>query len=76
MDTLTIIARPEYNGTEVVCVAVFFDGSRPELSPAALLQGYFLVISLDKSESERFCVRGHSDSIKHRSRSTEYYSID
>ena len=27
VDTLTIPAIPEYNGTEVVCVAAFFDGS-------------------------------------------------
>ena len=39
VNTLTIIAHPEYNGTEVVCVAVFYDGSQPELSPAVVLQG-------------------------------------
>ena len=27
VDTLTIPAIPEYNGTEIVCVANFFDGS-------------------------------------------------
>ena len=37
--TLTIIARPEYNGTVVECVAVFLDGSSTEVSPTALLLG-------------------------------------
>ena len=36
--TLTIIARPEYNGTVVKCEAVFRNAS-PEISPAAILQG-------------------------------------
>ena len=35
--TLTIIARPEYNGTEVECVAVFFDGSPKEDTPSVTL---------------------------------------
>ena len=33
--TLTIPARSEYNGTEVQCVAAFFDGSPTELTPPA-----------------------------------------
>ena len=35
IDTLTILAIPEYNGTEVVCEATFFDGSPNEVTPAA-----------------------------------------
>ena len=35
VDTLTIPAIPGYNGTEVVCVATFFDGSLRELTPPA-----------------------------------------
>ena len=35
--TLTIPAEPQYNGTEVVCVAVFFDGSPTETTPAAII---------------------------------------
>ena len=35
VDTLTIPAIPEYNGTEVVCVATFFDGSPSEVTPPA-----------------------------------------
>ena len=34
VDTLTIPAIPEYNGTDVVCVATFLDGS-PEVTPPA-----------------------------------------
>ena len=34
---LIIPARSEYNGTEVVCVATFLDGSRPEITPPAML---------------------------------------
>ena len=37
VDTLTIPAIPEYNGTEVVCVATFFDGSPNEVTPPAHL---------------------------------------
>ena len=36
--TLTIPARSEYNGTEVVCVAAFLDGSPTESTPPATLQ--------------------------------------
>ena len=35
--TLTIPARSEYNGTQVVCVAAFLDGSLPESTPPAIL---------------------------------------
>ena len=36
--TLTIPAEPQYNGTEVVCVAVFIDGLTPvEVTPAATI---------------------------------------
>ena len=37
VDTLTIPAIPEYNGTEVVCVATFFDESPHEITPPANL---------------------------------------
>jgi hypothetical protein len=39
VDTLTIAARPEYNGTEVVCVAKFIDGTQAMNSSMALLLG-------------------------------------
>ena len=35
VETLAIPAIPEYNETEVVCVATFIDGSPPELTPPA-----------------------------------------
>ena len=35
--TLTILALPEYNGTVVECVALFIDGSPPEISPPVRL---------------------------------------
>jgi hypothetical protein len=35
--TLTIPAEPQYNGTVVECLAVFFDGSPNEASPAATI---------------------------------------
>ena len=35
--TLTILALPENNGTVVECVALFFNGSLPSLSPPAYL---------------------------------------
>ena len=35
--TLTIVGRPEYNGTVVVCEAFFRDGFQSEHSPEALL---------------------------------------
>ena len=37
VETLTIPAIPEYNGTEVVCVATFIDGSPSEVTPPANL---------------------------------------
>ena len=37
VDTLTIPAIPEYNGTEVVCVATFANGSPDEVTPPANL---------------------------------------
>ena len=41
VDTLTITARPEYNGTEVVCVARFDNGSPDEQTePATILGSY------------------------------------
>ena len=39
VDTLTITSRPEYNGTEVVCVARFDDGSPDEQTEPATLLG-------------------------------------
>ena len=44
--TLYIIARPEYNGTEVVCVAFFIDRSQLELSPPAILQGRAIICGM------------------------------
>ena len=35
--TLTIPAELQYNGTEVVCLAVFLDGSPTERTPAATI---------------------------------------
>ena len=35
--TLTIPARSEYNGTEVVCLALFIDGSPSEVTPTVIL---------------------------------------
>ena len=37
VETLTIPAIPGYNGTEVVCVATFIDGSPSEVTPPANL---------------------------------------
>ena len=39
VDTLTIIARAEYNGTTVVCVAQFYDGTPDEESMTVTLLG-------------------------------------
>lgn len=39
VQTLTIVAGPQYNGTEIVCVATFDDGSPDEMTPPAILQG-------------------------------------
>ena len=38
-NTLTVTARQQYNGSEVVCVAQFDDGSPDEVSGVAILQG-------------------------------------
>ena len=37
IDILTIPAEPQYNGTVVECVAVFFDGSPTEVTPPATI---------------------------------------
>ena len=37
LNTLTILGPPEYNGTVVECVAIFFDGSPIESTSAAIL---------------------------------------
>ena len=37
VDTLTIPAIPVYNGTEVVCLATFTDGSPSERTPPAVM---------------------------------------
>ena len=42
VQTLTIVAGPQYNGTEVVCVAQFDDGSPDEMTPPVVLQGEFI----------------------------------
>ena len=39
VDTLTVIARSQYNGTMVVCVARFDDGSPDEQTVPAVLTG-------------------------------------
>lgn len=41
VQTLTVEARPEYNGTEIVCVARFDDGSPDEFTSPAFLQGVY-----------------------------------
>ena len=37
VNTLNIVARPKYNETEVECVAIFFNGSPLQRSPAVML---------------------------------------
>ena len=39
VQTLTIVAGPQYNGTEIVCVARFDDGSPDEMTLPVTLQG-------------------------------------
>ena len=39
VQTLTIVARPLYNGTEIGCVAMFDDGSPDEMTLPVTLQG-------------------------------------
>lgn len=41
VQTLTIMAGPLYNGTEIVCVATF-DGGSPEMTPPVILEGIIL----------------------------------
>ena len=41
VNTLTILARPGYNGIEVQCEALFRDGSPPELSAIAVLKSTY-----------------------------------
>ena len=41
VDMLTVIARVEYNNTEVVCVAQFDSGVADEESTIAILRGRF-----------------------------------
>ena len=49
--TLTIPAEPQYNGTVVECVAIFFDGSLPEVSPAATI---FFTLAVSQQETTHF----------------------
>ena len=42
VDTLTIPAIPEYNGTEVVCVATFIYGYPREVTPPAILTVFII----------------------------------
>ena len=51
--TLTIPAEPRYNGTVVECVAVFLDGSLPEVSPAATIK-FFFTLAVSPSETTHF----------------------
>ena len=46
---LTILALPEYNGTVVECVALFFDGSSPELTPPVYLLVEGIVVEYHNS---------------------------
>ena len=46
--TLTIPAEPQYNGTVVVCVGVFFDGSPTEVTPAATILFFTRAVSLQE----------------------------
>ena len=49
VDTLTILATPQYNGTEVVCLASFIDGSAEERSPPVtliIITGELLIITV------------------------------
>ena len=47
VETLTIPALPEYNETEIVCVAAFFDGSPREATPPADL---IIIIGMHASQ--------------------------
>ena len=39
VQTLTIVAGPLYNGTKIICVATFDDGSPDEMTPPVILEG-------------------------------------
>ena len=58
VDTLTITALPQYNGTEVVCVARFDDSRPEELSQPAILIGTSNpdVIKLELIQERACCV--------------------
>ena len=49
--TLIIPAEPQYNGTVVECVTVLFDGSLPEVSPAATI---FFILAISLPETTQF----------------------
>ena len=80
VDTLTIPAEPQYNGTVVECVAVFFDGSPTEVSPAATisftpidsLPGPFgiipspLTVAVEQGTATFQCQCSHADFIDWR----------
>ena len=46
VDTLTVFARPDYNGTEVICVARFDDGRPDEQTDPAMLTGTCIICTL------------------------------
>ena len=48
VDTLTIPAEPQYNGTVVVCVAILFNGSR-ETTPAATILLFTPTVSIPET---------------------------
>lgn len=39
VQTLTIVAGPQYDGTEIVCIAKFDDGTPDEMTSPVILQG-------------------------------------
>ena len=43
VQTLTIVAGPQYNGTEIVCVAKFDNGNQDEMTPPVTLQGSYII---------------------------------
>ena len=55
VDTLTIPAIPEYNGTEVVCVATFFDESPSEVTPPANLIVFIINEGMQACRVLRLC---------------------
>ena len=59
IETLTIPAIPEYNGTEVVCVATFFDGSPSEVTPPAdliIIMGMLAYRVLQNLDDRLLCI--------------------